>query len=273
MKINIFYLWVGSLVYLLPGNVYAEVQHGVKIQGTVLHSFSDSFYFVQSGSNIISLHKNLLSPAQRKIFEYHGYVVSTWVPGGVFASAWTIPNEKNALVEEIKPNEFVEHNKDWITLRGQVLSSSDSQEYLIQVGDVLYKIDEKKINAWSGTSNSMEIRVPHDAILYAWQMPSQPTRSIASLSEPDRREHVKNRMILVGKSALSFSAPHVLVETSGWVYQIKKSDLSTSDQRQFESAGARVDLNIPVSALAYAWKAVQVSEVAKEHDVRSGGMH
>ena len=80
-------------------------------------------------------------------------------------------------------------------------------------------------------------------------------RAPASAMPVEKVEFKNDKVVITGRAGASFTEPHVLVQSSGKIYQLKKEFLSKDELDKTSRVGDQVTVQVPPKAIQYQWSA------------------
>ncbi len=242
----------------------------VSVTGTVLYSFSEPYVLIQTKDYVARIIVSRLTPQQKSQLKSVGSTIAVEVPRSAVDLVWPVdPNKNETLVvnNPLPPAmlESVKGQQNQIHLSGKVLSDSGSEpnksERSIQVGSYIYRINISTLSrdlqkTLTSPNAQVSVAIPTKSILFAWRFTNS-DRAPASTPKRETVEYKDGVALIVGRALNSFSEPHVLVQSKGRIYQLKKDALSADEIAQTSKVGNEVTLLVPTGAIQFEWSAGQ----------------
>lgn len=251
----------GLFSFLLFAIINASAED-MKIQGKSLFTFSSSHFVIQAEKAFYQVERKGLSLTTLSKLEkstMNSEIVVVNIPRNKIEYIWpnlgNVPAVSVAAIAEEPPAEVGR-----IVLRGTLQVSFSEEHFLMQNQSAVYQIakaalSEKEIEKFTkaGIGANQVISVPEAAIQSSWSFRQNPSRTIASIEEPDAFE-VRNSMLTMRGTVL-YSADNqfVIVQSGPTVYRLRRNGIATKRPELLDLNGSRVNLTVAVANIAAYW--------------------
>ncbi|HEX4922548.1 MAG TPA: hypothetical protein VFV50_00610 [Bdellovibrionales bacterium] len=237
----------------------------LNVEGTVLYSFSEPHALLQTKDFVARIILKDLSPEQIRALTSVGARARLQVPRSSIDLVWPVdPNRNEMLVIEGPKRASAllpaGGSGNRLQIDGKVLTAFGSSERLIEAGAYIYRIDSKKLPSEAAAAlengrESVSITVPAGAVIFAWRSRPEAVspRVPASTGTDDKIAFSNGHITIAGRALASFSEPHLLVQSKGKVYLLRKKEIAPAELAKASRPGDHVTVSVPTRAIEYYW--------------------
>lgn len=255
-------LATAGIFFLLMSAMIRASAEDLQIQGKLLFTFSGMHFVIQAEKAFFQAEKKGLPPATLSKLEKStgsNEMIAVKIPRSKIVYIWpNVGPVPVGTVTEIAEEPIAEAGR--IILRGTPQVSFSEEHFLILDQNSVYQItksalSEKEIEkfAKAGLGARIVIAVPEAAIKGFWSFKQNPSRTIASIEEPDAVE-VRNSMLTM-RGTILYSADNqfVIVQSGPTIYRLRRNGIGTKRPELLDLNGSRVDLTVAVANIAASW--------------------
>lgn len=251
-----------GLLSLLLFAATAASAEDLKIQGKSLFTFSGRHFVIQAEKALYQVEKKGLPAATLSKLEkstMNSEKVTVSIPQSKIEYVW--PNTEFAPVSAAAVvTEEPKAEEGRTVLRGNLQVSFSDEHYLVLDQNSVYQVaksalSEKEIAEFTkvGPGASIAIGVPEAAVRGSWSFKQGPSRTIATIEEPDSIE-VRNSMLTIRGTVLySADSRFVIVRSGPTIYRLRRNGIGTKQPELLEVNGSRVNLTVAVANIAAYW--------------------
>lgn len=243
------------------------------LKGRSLYSFSENQFMFLTETYVYKIEKSKLTALEVDALDrsaVNGNAMTVTIPRESVSYLW--PN-RPYMAAEAKSKKLVEKlaelrrsavkGRGEFSLEGQSLYSFSEAFALIQVGDMVYQIkksdlDAKQQDTISAIGSTVYLAIPEKAVKLSWTISPKivEVRSPASVITCERVKFNKSGFVeLTGTLLCSFDEPHVLVQSQGHIFQLRRKEVKNLSGSDLESPGALVKIVAPARAVEFVWSA------------------
>lgn len=262
-------LTVLLLLSITLGAVGKGTPDNIPLKGRSLFSFAPDYFLVQTERYIFKIKRANLPPNSQFLLENastQGNVIQVNVPRRSVEFLWPTRPYNNledtaqkyhAMTTRLGSQARLHDGR--LILNGQSKLSFSGEYYLVEVDDAIYQL--KKAALLPGQSTRLEqigpggrvdIVVPREALQSAWSLKTEPGPQLQRQLNDEIA--ISEKVIKIRGTVLySFNDPLVLVQSRGYIFQIRKNRIATKTPQLLDIPGSKIRLSAPIEAIEFSW--------------------